>query len=84
MTDNQERLSETGRKMSVADRLTKAREAAAQNRLLRKQHDDELRAEVRTLPVKVVDVATGDLVQTLNMAEGGNHIVDQGKLYIRR
>jgi len=32
--------------------------------------------------VKVVDVATGAVVETLEVAPGGNHVADQGKVYV--
>jgi len=37
-----------------------------------------------TTPVKVVDHGTGALIETLQMVPGGDHIVDQGKLYVKR
>lgn len=36
-----------------------------------------------TVPVKVVDHATGAVVAQYEMVEGGDHLADQGKLYVR-
>ncbi len=35
-----------------------------------------------TKPVKVIDHATGAVKETLKMVSGGDHIADQGKLYV--
>jgi len=38
----------------------------------------------QTTTVKVVDHATGQVIETMKMVRGGDHIADQGKLYVRR
>ena len=37
-----------------------------------------------TTPVRVIDHASGTLLETLNMVKSGDHIADQGKLYVKK
>ncbi len=39
--------------------------------------------QVNTTPVKVVKHSTGAVLATYNMVNGGNHIADQKKLYVK-
>lgn len=38
----------------------------------------------QTTPVEVVDHATGKVIETLQVVRGGDHIADQGKVYVRQ
>ena len=37
-----------------------------------------------TVPLKIIDHETGEVIKQYDMVRGGDHIADQGKVYVRR